>query len=431
MKRTILSCAAFILLITFLAPCPGAAKDYIDIDAPNFQKFPIAIAGFTKAGADGDKEGLAKWFPDNLSKYLEMTGYFNIIPPKAFLEDQTRNQGNINFGDWTTIGADYLVKGNFRNQGSDLSVEMRLYDTIRGVLMREKKYKGKINDRKDMVIQFVNEILLVLTGERGVFNTQIAYVQKQGRNSEIRIITFDGSAQKQVTSYRSLTLAPRWSPDGKRISYTSYRDGNPDFYIAGLKGGAGKKVSSFPGLNLSGAWSPDGRKVLLTLSKDGNQEIYAMDSTGGYIHRLTYDHAIDVSPVWSPDGKRIAFVSSRSGTPQIYTMDSDGKNVKRLTYEGNYNTSPSWSPKGNRIAYESTVGGVFQIFVISADGGAAKQVTSQGREHKHPSWSPDGRYLAITVKSGGIDRVAVINANGTNIRVLSEGSNPAWSQYFQ
>jgi TolB protein len=430
-KRKILSISAIVWLLTLLVPCGGAAKDYIDIDAPNFQKFPIAIANFTKGGTDSDKEGLAAWFPDNLSKYLDMTGYFNIVPRKAFLENQTQVPGTINFGDWTTIGADYLVKGHFSTQGRDLSVEMRLYDTVRGILMREKKYTGKTADRKDMVIQFVNEILLLLTGERGVFNTQIAYVQKQGRNSEIRTVTFDGSTQRQVTNYRTLTLAPRWSPDGKWISYTSYRDGNPDFYIAGTKGGPGKKVSSYPGLNLSGNWSPDGRKILLTLSKDGNQEIYAMDSSSGYLQRLTYEYAIDVSPVWSPDGKRIAFVSNRAGSPQIYTMDSDGKNVKRLTHEGSYNTSPSWSPKGDRIAYESTVGGVFQIFTISPDGGAPQMITTQGREHKHPSWSPDGRYLAITVKSGGIDRIAVINANGTNIRVLCEGSNPAWSQYLR
>ncbi len=431
LKSTNLFLAAFFLLITFLAPGPGAAKDYLDIDAPAFQKFPIAITGFTKAGADSDKEGLATWFPDNLSKYLEMTGYFNIIPRKAFLEDPARSQEKILFGDWTTIGADYLVKGHFRGQGKDLVVEMRLYDTVRGELMREKKYTGKTADSKDMAIQFVNEILLALTGERGVFNTQIAYVQKQGKNSEIRTITFDGSAQKQVTDYHSLTLAPRWSPDGKWISFTSYRDGNPDFYVAGLKGGAAKKVSHFPGLNLSGAWSPDGRKILLTLSKDGNQEIYAMDSTSGYLQRLTYEYAIDVSPVWSPDGKSIAFVSNRAGSPQIYIMDSDGRNVKRLTREGSYNTSPSWSPKGNQIAYESTTQGVFQLFTIGPDGTNPQQLTSQGGEHKHPSWSPDGRYLAFTVKSGGIDRIAVMNANGTNIRILCEGSNPAWSQYFK
>jgi TolB protein len=431
MKRMMLSLTATILLIAFLAPGSGLAKDYIDIDAPNFQRFPIAITDFTKAGTDGDKEGLAAWFPNNLSKYLEMTGYFNIVPRKAFLEDPARSQGNINFGDWTTIGADYLVKGHFTSRGRDLTVEMRLYDTVRGVLMREKKYTGKTTDKNNMVIQFVNEILLVLTGERGVFNTQIAFVQRQGKNAEIRSITFDGTAQKQITNYRSLTLAPRWSPDGKWISFTSYRDGNPDFYIASLRGGAGKKVSSHAGLNLSGAWSPDGRKVLLTLSKDGNQEIYAMDAKSGYMQRLTYDYAIDVSPVWSPDGKSIAFVSNRAGSPQIYIMDSDGRNARRVTREGSYNTSPSWSPKGDRLAYESTVGGVFQIFTINPDGTNPQQITSEGGAHKHPVWSPDGRYLAITVKNGGVDRIAVMNANGTNIRVLCEGSNPAWSLFLQ
>jgi len=112
-------------------------------------------------------------------------------------------------------------------------------------------------------------------------------------------------------------------------------------------------------------------------------------------------------------------------------MDSDGRNVRRLTYEGNYNTSPSWSPKGTRIAYESTVGGNFQIFTISAEGGTPQQLTSQGGEHKHPSWSPDGRYLAMTVKSGGVNKVAVMNANGTNLRILCEGSNPAWSPFLE
>ncbi len=431
-SRSLRRMAAVLVLLLILSAAPGdaPAKVYIDIDAPAFQKFPIAVEVFNRRGAAEDREGHAVWFPDKISKYLDMTGYFRIIPRSAFLEDPVKNRENVIFSDWRTIGADYLVKGHFQLRGRELTVEMRLYDTIRGELIREKKYVGKSEERKGMVIKFVNEILLALTGERGVFNTQIAYVLKQGNNSDIHTISFDGEDHARITNYGSLTLIPRWSPDGRNISFTSYKDNNPDFYIRDLKTGMRKKIAGYPGLNLSGAWSPDGRKILLTLSKDGNQEIYVMDSRNGYLQRLTYEYAIDVSPVWSPDGKRIAFVSNRSGSPQIYIMDSDGRNVKRLTFEGSYNSSPSWSAKGDRIAYEGTVGGRFQLFVISAEGGPAQQLTAKGGESKHPSWSPDGRYLAFTLKSGGVNKIAVMNANGTNMRILGEGSNPAWSPFL-
>ncbi len=418
-------------LFSLSVPVTGSAKVYIDIDAPGFQKFPIAVDVFTKGGGGADQERNAVWFPDQISKYLDMTGYFRIIPRNAFLEDPQKDRTKIIFSDWQTIGADYLVKGHFQSQNRRLTVEMRLYDTVRGEVIREKKYTGRSDERKEMVIKFVNEILLALTGERGVFNTKIAYVLKRGINSEIQTIGFDGTVQERVTNYGSLTLAPRWSPNGRHISFTSYKDNNPDFFVRDMKTATRKKVAGYPGLNLSGAWSPDGRKILLTLSKDGNQELYILDVGSGYLQRLTYEYAIDVSPVWSADGKKIAFVSNRAGSPQIYVMDSDGRNVRRLTYEGNYNTSPSWSPKGNRIAYESTVGGNFQIFTISAEGGPPQQLTTQGGEHKHPSWSPDGRYLAMTVKSGGVNKVAVMNANGTNLRILCEGSNPAWSPFLE
>jgi len=418
-------------LLTLAAPGVGAAKVYIDIDAPGFQKFPIAVDVFTGGAGEGDGEGNDVWFPDNIAGYLDMTGYFRIIPRSAFLEDPQKDRTRIIFSDWRTIGADYLVKGSFQRQARKLAVEMRLYDTVRGEVVREKRYQGTSEERKKMVIKFVNEILLALTGEPGVFNTQIAYVLKKGNNSEIQTVSFDGSSQTRITNYNSLTLAPRWSPDGRHISFTSYKDNNPDFYVRDLKAGTRKKVASYPGINLSGAWSPDGRKILLTLSKDGNQEIYAMDAASGYLQRLTYEYAIDVSPVWSPDGKKIAFVSNRAGSPQIYVMDRDGSNVKRLTYNGSYNTSPSWSPKGNRIAYESKVGGTFQLFTIGPEGGTPQQLTGEGGEYKHPSWSPDGRYLACTLSRRGVNKIAVMNANGTNIRVLCEGANPAWSPMLE
>lgn len=411
----------------------ASARVYIDIDAPTFQKFPIAITDFNKMSAD-QGEDLSTWFSGTLSTYLNMTGVFNIIPKNAFLEYPAAPQQGyekINFPNWTVIGAEYLVRGTFRFSGQYLSAEMRLYDVVKGDLIVGNRYYGKPTEKITLIKKMASDILLALSGDGSVFNTRIAFVRKKGKNSEIQVIDFDGTGQSQVTSMKALTLAPRWSPDGRYISFTSYQAGNPNFYIRDLKAGTTKMASSRPGINLSGAWSPDGRKVLLTLSFEGNQEIYSMDAATGAIKRLTYHYEIDVSPTWSPDGKSIAFVSSRSGSPQIYVMDDEGNNVRRLTYEGSYNTSPAWSPKGNRIAYEGSRGGTFQLFSINADGSDPIQITQTGGEHKYPSWSPCGRYLAFTMRTGWVEKIGIMNANGSNIRILGEGSHPAWSSVMK
>jgi len=434
-KRFIKIIALMMIVLSVLyLPHSASGKVYIDIDSPAFQKFPIAIVDFNKISQQNHQTDLSSWFSDTLAKYLEMTGFFNTISKKAFLEDQKQaglTVGSINFADWAVIGAEYLVKGAFQSNGKDVTAEFYLFDVMKGELITAKQYSGKIEDKIEMVRKFAGEILLALTGDEGVFGTKIAFVLKKGQNSEICTINFDGTEFLRVTNLQSLTLSPRWSPDGKSISFTSYRNGNPDLYIRSMNSGRVEKISNFDGINLAGSWSKDGRKLLLTLSKDGNEEIYAMDLSSRNLERLTNNFAIDVSPAWSPDNKRIAFVSNRSGSPQIFTMGADGDDVKRLTYEGNYNTSPAWSPRGNRIAYEGRVNGRFQIFAINDDGSNAMQLTSDNSDHESPSWSPDGRYLVFSTRGGGKHRICVMNANGLNVRVLYENvsgtMSPSWS----
>ena len=399
-------------------------KVYIDIDSPAFQKFPIAIADFEKLNRSQDKENLSAWFSHTLTKCLETTGLFNVIDKRAFLENRADLAAeSIRFADWKIIGAEYLVKGGLLLGGGDLLTEFRLYDVIRGELIAGKRYTGKMEDRREMVLKFAGEILLALTGNEGVFDTKIAFVLKEGKASDIYAIGFDGSDLTRMTNYQSLIFSPRWSPDGGYISFTSYRDGNPDLYLMHLVDKTTRKMANFRGLNLSGSWSPDGKKILLTLSKDGNEEIYLMDLNNGQLKRLTNNFAIDISPTWSPDGRKIAFVSNRCGSPQIYLMDADGSNVKRITYEGNYNTSPSWSPRGDRIAYEGMIDGRFQILSMEVDGSNLLQLTSDAANNEFPSWSPDGRYIVFSAKKNGRNRICVINTNGSNMRVLYEGSD--------
>jgi TolB protein len=426
-----------IIVFFFLFNAPQAfGKIYIDIDAPTFQQIPIAITDFKALEKDRGLIDLAGWFSESLAGCLKMTGFFNVLNKKAFLGDPSQDgitAESIRFTDWVTIGAEYLVKGGYLCDGANLLTEFRFFDTIKGELIVGMKYEGKIEGRKDMVFKFADEIIYALTGEKGIFDTKIAFVLKNGRTSDIYTINFDGSRLTHVTDYASITLAPCWSPDGQAIAFVSYKDGNPNIYIENLASQAVKKIAGYKGLNLPGSWSADGRKLLITLSKDGNEEIYAMDVEYSDLKRLTNNFAIDVSPVWSPDGHKIAFVSNRSGSPQIYVMDEDGNNVRRLTYEGGYNTSPSWSPKGDVIVYEGRVNGDFQIFSIDASGNNLRQLTFDEGQSESPCWSPDGRYLVYSWATGAKSRICVMDANGRNVRVLYEDKascmSPSWSPH--
>jgi len=428
-----------------LALCAGVlasqnawAKVYIDIDSPAFQKIPMAVTDFAALNGNQGQENLSSWFSGALNKTLDLTGYFNLLDKRGYPLDASRSGATVqgvNFADWNTLGAEYLIKGGFSHRGGQLVAEFRLFDVVQRRQLMGKQYTGKIGDRNDMVLRFVREVLLLLTGGEGFFDTQVAFVCRQGRSSTLYTSGFgaqlSGQDLARVTGSSALILSPHWSPDGRYLSFASYRDGKPDVFVISPSGGGLKKIVSFKGLNLPGAWSPDGRRLLLTLSKDGNEEIYVMEVGSGKLRRLTRNSAIDVSPVWSPDGQRIAYVSSVTGSPQIYVMNADGGGTRRLTYSGNYNTTPAWSPRGDKIAYEGRVGSGYQIFSMDENGGNVRQLTSGAGDHESPSWSPDGRFLTFSVRSGGRSRINLLNANTLDVRTLHESADrclsPTWS----
>ncbi len=416
----------FVVIITlvsvFIPAKSRSDKIYIDIDSPMIQKFPIAIVDFRNIGQSGSRD-LSSFFSAELARVLQLTGYFNVLDKRSFLENVNTSgitADNTHFGAWTAIGAESLVKGGYSIGPESLRCEFRLFDCISGRLLVGREYTGKITDCNDMVYKFAGEILLAMTGEKGIFDTKIAFAGKKGKSSEIYTINFDGTGLAKITNHNSLAIRPQWAPNGSELYFTSYRDENPDLYVMSFPAGKERPVFRFRGLNMAGPWSQGGRYMLLTLSKDGNPEIYRMDGHSRELKRLTQDSASDISPCWSPDGSRIAFVSDRGGSPQIYVMDSDGGNVKRLTYEGNYNTSPAWSPKNRKIAYESRRNGSFQIFIMDENGGNSVQATFDGW-NESPCWSPDGRYLVFSNKGEQKSQLCIVNSNGSNLRVLHEG----------
>jgi len=430
--RILLAC---LIATVFILTIPGvslAGYDYIDITQPYLRKLPIAVPFFKKISTGNDAAQLSRTLSDLLSDTLDFTGYFKIMNREAFLADPQTDAGfaNVTFHDWTSIGAELLVTGGVLIKDNLLEVELRLYDTFKEKLLVGKRYKGGISDQRRIIRRFCSDVIYSLTGDRGIFNTEIAFVSTSSGTKEIYICEFDGYNIRRVTHAKTITLTPAWSSDGQWIAYTSYARGKPDLYIKHLKEKRGTVVSK-KGLNITPAWLPNKFDLAATLSFSGDPEIYLLTGTGKVIKRLTSNKGIDVSPTWSPDGQNMAFVSKRSGTPQIHVKNLDSGQVNRLTFQGRYNTQPSWSPKGDKIAYSSMEKGLNNIFVIGIDGQGPIQLTHNEGDNESPSWSPDGNLIVFSSTREGPSRIYVMTGYGTDQRRLltlkGQQTQPKWS----
>jgi TolB protein len=405
----------------------------VDINAPSTLRIRIAIPDFeVKSAGKGNREW-ATTLPAILANDLVLSGYFDPIDKEAFLGQGSAytDQKNIQFKDWSVIGADLLLVAAVTPIGSSLEVEARLYDVFRGRQLMGRRLVGKEATARRLVHRLSNEIIYRLTGQEGIFLTRLAFIGTGSGHKEIYVSDFDGYNVKKLTTDNSIALFPRWSPKDDKIAFNSFKDGSgANLYVKELLSRRVTKVSSRKGLNTGAAWAPDGKRIALTLSLGDNPDIYSIDLSGRIIKRLVTHWGIDVSPSFSPDGQKIAFVSNRSGSPQIHVKDLRNGREERLTFEGKYNTSPSWSAL-NRIAFAGMENGQFNIFTMNPEGGQLRRLTEGQRKNEEPSWSPDGRYIVFSSNRDGKYHLYMMNAFGQNQRKITrlkgEQMSPSWS----
>jgi len=434
-KFSVVAISMLIFWMTAGAAAAGPAEfSYIEISNPFLRKIPIAIPLFKSTTQSPQEIQTARECADMLSESLEFTGYFKILDRAAFLEDPQKTgivASAIKYRNWTAVGAELLVTGGIFVKDDFMEIELRLLDTFKEKLIYGRKYKASLKAQRQIILRFCDEVIFMLTGNRGIFESKIAFVSTGTGNKEIYICDFDGHNPQQYTHDKSISLFPAWSSDGQWMAYTSYSRGKPDIFIHHLHERRGVIVNK-KGLGIAPSWMPGKFQLAATLSYSGDQEIYLLTGDGKIIKRLTNSRGIDVEPNWSPDGKRFAFTSKRSGTPQIYIKEIDTNRVERLTYEGRYNTQPCWSPKGDRIAYSGMNNGQNQIFTIDLDRKSPVQLTTDDQgDSEAPSWSPDGSLIVFSTTREGPSRIYVMTAYGTDQRRLlalpGEQTTPRWS----
>ena len=436
----------FILVVLLLVAQPWSVYAQLkgEIIGQGGQKFPIAVSPLKNLGAAADSGKLSEGIADAVVHDLELSGWFKVLDRAAYIEHPQKSGitlGNFDFKDWSTIGAEGLVKGGFSVQGDDVTVELRLFDIYQNKERVGKRYVGRVKDYRRIAHKFADEIIKEFTGTPGIFNTRIAYVSTSGgRFKEIHVSHLDGSEKFQMTNNHTINLSPSWTSDGRSILYSSFKDRAQTLYLFELYSGketkfsletAKKSLGTADAKYLGGKVSPDGQYVAASLEVSGNSNLVLLDRNGNVVRRLTNDPGIEVSPSWSPDGRQLVFVSDRSGSPQLYILDLVNGKTQRLTFSGSYNTSPEWSPKGDKIAYTGRVGSRFAIFTIGVDGGEPRKLTPESSDSEDPTWSPDGRFLAFSSNRAGRYHLYVMQATGENQHRLTgsggDDTKPSWS----
>jgi len=375
----------------------------------------VTKRNFAVTGFVGDAS-VAAQVAGVLQNDLRLSGHFKITP---------------------STEAEFVQSGSVRIEGTKTGViecTVTLAATKKVILA--KSYTGSPQDLRRMVHKLADDIVQTVTGQRGIAQSQIAFVWTRGNVKELAVMDYDGHNPRQLTFDKSLSVRPRWSPNGRKIVYTSYINRFPDVLEADLFTGSRRRIAGFPGLNSGAAFSPDGNEIALTLSKDGNPELYVMNAAGGGLQRLTNTKGAESSPSWTHDGQNIVYVSDDRGSPQIYMISRNGGEPQRLTVSPSYNTEPDWSrpPPGSEmkpmLAVTSRVGGQFQIGLYDAATREVRMQNTGGGDSQDPSWAPNGRHLVFSKTQNWRTRLYLLDVLTGELVELPpvEGgaSEPAW-----
>jgi TolB protein len=330
-------------------------------------------------------------------------------------------------------GAQLYLDLTISLSGADYVVEARLIDTNSGSAQLARRYSSSPAALTRIAHTIANDLLVHFTGKPGIFLTQIAFVSTRDttgqRVKEIYVMDWDGSNQRRITSHKTLSLSPAWSPDGNKIVYTSFGRGSTDMYLVSRDGSSRQRIDSGVSLNSSPTFSPDGSKLAFVGSQKGNTDIWVIDPDGKNPRRVTNDTSIESTPAWSTNGREISFTSSRSGTPQIYVMEAEGTNIRRISFDGEWNDDAVWSPDGELIAYTSGVKGFYQIRIMNVATQKTWIIAGTG-SNEQPSWSPDGRSIVFQSNRSGKWQIYRVKPDGTDlVQLTSAGENtaPDWS----
>lgn len=441
--QTRLARFSFVVAALLFLTRPATGQDWFHISTGlGVEKPRVAVADFAPR-ADGAKAH-SSLFTQVVRDDLAFSGILELASPSFYPQQQPSIPSELRYTNWTDspVNAHFVAFGNLTESATDVSIQAWFYDVTNPSTQAviSKIYRGSPTDAqvRKFAHQFADEIIGRLSGGLpSVASTQIAFVSSRTGAKEIWVMDYDGANQHPVTSLKSISLTPRWSPDASRIAFTCYAYANgvtgPQICMHSLDTGKSVAFPRFKGTNSAPCWNKDGSQLIFSSSMNGNPELYSISATGNALKRLTFSNGANTSPAWNPKtDMTVAFVGDRTGVPKLYLMNSDGTNTIPLDLpDKGYLIDPSWSPNGQLLAFSwRRPSGNYDIYIMDVATQQIIEITRDAGRNERPSWAPDGRHIVFESTRNGTRQIWAMLADGTQAHQLTtvgHNESPNWS----
>jgi TolB protein len=416
------------------------------------------LIAVTEFRASGGAASLMSAFNDTVMNDLQSSPLVNFVPRTLYplQVPQTASQlipgvavpgtpvNGLRLTDWSLppVSAGYLGFGYGAEDRGMLVIFGWFYSTDPHIpTLQQAQVFGRVYTASldqagaiDAGHRYAADILAVFGG-KSLVGTRIVFVSNRSGAKEIWVMNWDGTNQKQLTHYGSISTFPSASPDGHIVAFTTYAPGYPAIRMISID--TGRQLPFYnqrASMNAFVTFTPDSKHVIYSSTAGGGPaQLYMANIDGSNFHRITDSGAIEVEAKINPKtGTDLVDTSGRSGLPQIYHMNLEGTDVRRLSAGTGEAVNPSWSPDGDHIAFAWTKGfdpGNYNIFVMDVVSGELTQLTSNEGRNENPSWAPDGLHIVYSSKRGRDSQIWVMNADGSGKHPLTQigyNEKPVW-----
>jgi len=229
----------------------------------------------------------------------------------------------------------------------------------------------------------------------------LAYVPRGATLGNLAWVDRKGVVEPLGTPTRDYGGRVQLSPDGKHVVLVIGTEGSYDVWTYDLPHRALTRVTLGDGDSVAPTWSPDGRRIAFSRYKGGNISIVAEAVDGSGIEETllpaqTRTMISYIQPAsWSPDGRFLVYGQIRSGKREIWVLPLEGERKPRALLANQFDNGPaSFSPDGKYLAYVSNETGPNEVYVMPFGNGTGKwQISTGGADVAMAVWGRDGKQL--------------------------------------